>query len=167
MTTAPRSLPFDQLSQVILEEEFLRASVEIFEEKITFNKLLGLRATRCTPLVSEAMLEMRPELIGHYGHNRIHGGVISASLDTVGGLAVMNAIGARYAHEPVEQRLQHFSRLGTIDLRVDYLHPGIGTRFRMRAEVLRLGARLASTRMEFMSEEGKVLSLGTASYIVS
>ena len=60
MTTAHRSLPFDQLSQVILEEEFLRASVEIFEEKITFNKLLGLRATRCTPLVSEAMLEMLP-----------------------------------------------------------------------------------------------------------
>ena len=50
---------------------------------------------------------------------------------------------------------------------MDYLHPGIGTRFRMRAEVLRLGARLASTRMEFMSEEGKVLSLGTASYVVS
>ena len=167
MTTSLRPLSFDQLAQVELEDAFVRASVEIFEERITFNKVLGLRATLCTPLVSEAVLEMRPELIGHYGRNRIHGGVISASQDTVAGLAVMNAIGARYAHEPVEQRLQHFSRLGTIDLRVDYLHPGIGTRFRMRAEVLRLGARLASTRMEFLSEEGKVLSLGTASYIVS
>lgn len=167
MSTNQRPLSFDQLHEVVLEDAFVRASVDIFEERITFNKLLGLRAVRCTPLVSEAVLEMRDDLIGHYGHNRIHGGVISAALDTIGGLAVMNAIGARYQHEPVEQRLQHFSRLGTIDLRVDYLHPGIGERFRMRAEVLRLGARLASTRMEFMAEDGKVLSLGTASYIVS
>ena len=149
------------------EPEFIAGLKSIFEEKIVFNQVLGLKITALAPDGVVGRIDMKPDLVGHYAYNRIHGGVISASLDTVAGLAVMNAIGARYAHEPVEQRLQHFSRLGTIDLRVDYLHPGIGTRFRMRAEVLRLGARLASTRMEFMSEEGKVLSLGTASYVVS
>jgi len=65
------------------------------------------------------------------------------------------------------QRLQRFGKLGTIDLRVDYLRPGIGEQFELRAEVLRLGSRVASTRMEFLDAEGKLLSAGAAAYIVS
>jgi acyl-coenzyme A thioesterase PaaI-like protein len=57
--------------------------------------------------------------------------------------------------------------LGTIDLRVDYLRPGIGERFELRAEVLRLGSRVASTRMEFLGADGKLLSSAAAAYIVS
>lgn len=167
MGPTPRALPFDELAAVTLDEAFVQAAIAIFEDKIVFNRMLGLKVVRSTPLVSEARLDMRPELIGHFQHNRIHGGVISAVLDALAGFAVMNAMGARYQHESLEQRLRHFQHLGTIDLRVDYLRPGIGERFLLRAEVLRLGSRLASTRMEFMAEDGKVLSLGTASYIVS
>lgn len=152
---------------VVFEPEFIAGVKSIFEEKIVFNQVLGLKIDALHPDSAAAHIPMRPELIGHYAHHRMHGGVISAGLDAMGGLAVMCAIGARHMDEVPEQRLLRFGKLGTIDLRVDYLHPGIGTRFRMRAEVLRLGARLASTRMEFLSEEGKVLSLGTASYIVS
>ena len=168
MITAPRSLPFDQLSQVILEEEFLRASVEIFEEKITFNKLLGLRATRCTPLVSEAMLEMRPELIGHYGHNRIHGGVISATLDAMGGLAVMLGLAERFKDEPAMGLYQRFAKVGTIDLRIDYLRPGVSSeRFHTTATLIRLGSRVGNTTMQFTAEDGTLIAMGTGAYIVS
>ena len=149
------------------EPEFIAGLREIFEKRVAFNQTIGLKIGEITPALVHGHILMRPELIGHSAYQRIHGGVISAGLDSMGGLAVMAAIAARHMDEPPQQRLQRFSKLGTIDLRVDYLHPGIGTRFRMRAEVLRLGARLASTRMEFMSEEGKVLSLGTASYVVS
>jgi acyl-coenzyme A thioesterase PaaI-like protein len=97
----------------------------------------------------------------------IHGGVISAGLDAMGGLAVMAAIGARHMDEPVMQRLQRFGKLGTIDMRVDYLRPGISEYFELRAEVLRLGSRVATTRMEFLASDGKLLSTGSAAYIVS
>jgi uncharacterized protein (TIGR00369 family) len=110
---------------------------------------------------------MRRELVGHYSHNRVHGGVISASLDAMGGLAVMASIGARHLDEAPEQRLHRFGKLGTIDLRIDYLRPGIGERFELRAEVLRLGSRVATTRMEFLGADGKLLSTGAAAYIVS
>jgi acyl-coenzyme A thioesterase PaaI-like protein len=110
---------------------------------------------------------MRNDLVGHYAYNRIHGGVISAGLDGLGGLAVMVAIGARHMDESVAQRLQRFAKLGTIDLRVDYLRPGIGEWFELRAEVMRLGSRVASTRMEFLGADGKLLSTGSAAYIVS
>jgi acyl-coenzyme A thioesterase PaaI-like protein len=110
---------------------------------------------------------MRHELVGHFAYNRIHGGVISAGLDAMGGLAAMAAIGARHMDEPPEQRLHRFSKLGTIDLRIDYLRPGIGEWFELRAEVLRLGSRVASTRMGFYGADGKLLSTGAGAYIVS
>ena len=149
------------------EPEFIAALKDIFEEKIAFNRVLGLEITQIVPERVHARIAMKPELIGHYGHQRIHGGVISAGLDAMGGLAVMAAIGARHMDEAPLQRLQRFAKLGTIDLRVDYLRPGIGEAFALRAEVLRLGSRVASTRMEFLGADGTLLSAAAAAYIVS
>jgi acyl-coenzyme A thioesterase PaaI-like protein len=85
----------------------------------------------------------------------------------MGGLAVMAAIGARHMDEPPAQRLHRFGKLGTIDLRIDYLRPGVGEHFELRAQVMRLGSRVASTRMEFLGSDGKLLSTGAGAYIVS
>jgi acyl-coenzyme A thioesterase PaaI-like protein len=52
-------------------------------------------------------------------------------------------------------------------LRIDYLRPAIGEYFELRAEVMRLGSRVASTRMEFLGADGKLLSTGAGAYIVS
>ncbi|MBT9464282.1 thioesterase family protein [Hydrogenophaga sp.] len=149
------------------EPEFIDALKELFEEKIVFNNVLGLKITAITPEKVAGRIEMKPQLIGHYSHNRIHGGVISACLDAMGGLACIAAIGARHMDEEPLQRLQRFSKLGTIDLRIDYLRPGIGEHFELRAEVMRLGSRVASTRMEFLGADGKLLSTGAGAYIVS
>ena len=149
------------------EEEFINGLKAIFEEKIVFNKLLGLKITSLKAERVTARIDMRPELIGHYAHQRVHGGVISAGLDAIGALAVMAAIGARHMDESPAQRLHRFGKLGTIDLRVDYLRPGMGEWFELRAEVMRLGLRVASTRMEFLGADGKLLSTAAAAYIVS
>jgi uncharacterized protein (TIGR00369 family) len=63
--------------------------------------------------------------------------------------------------------MARFGKLGTIDLRVDYLRPGIGPRYTASAEVMRLGSRVASTRMEFFDAQGRLLSTGAGAYIVS
>jgi len=93
--------------------------------------------------------------------------VISAGLDAMGGLALMAAIGARHMDESPALRLERFAKLGTIDLRVDYLRPGIGEYFDLHATVMRLGSRVASTRMEFKGSDGKLLSTGSGVYIMS
>ena len=149
------------------DTEFVEGLTRIFEERIVFNQVLGLKITRLQPDRVTGRIQMRHELIGHYSHNRVHGGVISATLDAMGGLACMAAIGARHMDEPAPQRLQRFSKLGTIDLRIDYLRPGVGDYFDLRAEVLRLGSRVASTRMEFFGPDGVLLSTAAAAYIVS
>lgn len=152
---------------IVFEPEFIENLARIFEESIVFNTVLGLKIASIAPQQVVAHIAMKPELVGHFSFNRLHGGVISAGLDAMGGLAVMAAIGARHMDETPMQRLQRFSKLGTIDLRVDYLRPGIGERFELRAEVMRLGSRVASTRMEFLGADGKLLSTGSGAYIVS
>lgn len=152
---------------VQFEPQFVAALREVFEQRIAFNQVLGLKITDVAPQLVQGRIAMRPELIGHAAYERIHGGVISAALDSMGGLAVMAAICAKHMDDAPLQRLHRFSRLGTIDLRVDYLRPGIGKEFLLRAEVLRLGSRVANTRMEFLAADGTLLSTGTAAYIVS
>jgi uncharacterized protein (TIGR00369 family) len=149
------------------EPEFVAALIAIFEQKIVFNRVLGLRITAVTPDSASGRIDMRHELIGSFIHNRVHGGVISAGLDAMGGLAVMAALGARHMDDPIPQRLARFAKVGTIDLRVDYLRPGIGARFELRAQVMRIGSRVASTRMEFLGADGTLMSIGSAAYIVS
>ena len=149
------------------EPDFVAGLTQLFEERIPFNAVLGLRVDSLAGEGVTGHLTMRPDLIGHYAHQRLHGGVISATLDAMAGLAVMAAIGARHLDEAPIDRLRRFGKLGTIDLRIDYLRPAIGARFLLRAEVLRLGSRVATTRMEFTDAEGKLLSSGSAAYIVS
>jgi len=152
---------------IVFEPEYVEALRTLFEETIAFNQVLGLKIDAIRPGSVDGSLAMKPELIGHPTHQRLHGGVISAALDAMAGLAIIAAIGARHMDEPPAQRMHRFARLGTIDLRIDYLRPATGTAFTMSAEVLRLGSRVASTRMEFRDVAGELLASGAAAYIVS
>ena len=167
-TLTPTRSPAQAAAEALpFEPEFIAGLREIFEKRVAFNQTIGLKIGAITPALVEGHIAMRPDLIGHAAYERIHGGVISAGLDSMGGLAVMAAIAARHMDDTPMQRLQRFSRLGTIDLRVDYMRPGIGKEFLLTAKVIRLGSRVANTQMEFLSVGGELLSTGTAAYIVS
>ena len=155
------SIPFE------FEVELKSKLTNLFEEQIFFNKLMGLKLQALSATQAHVSLAMRTELVGNFSEGRLHGGVISAALDTTGGIAVTAALCARYPHESFEQHAVRFARLGTIDLRIDYLRPGISQHFEMRAEVIRLGSRIANTRMEFFDHGGKLLATGNGVYIVS
>lgn len=151
-------------------EEQLRleaALVDLFERKITFNQVLGLKIAAVKVGDVRATIVMKPELVGHYSYGRLHGGVTSAVLDAMGGLALMVGIAERFAHDNTLQVMQRFSKMGTIDLRVDYLRQGLGQHFTATAEVTRLGARIGSTQMRLVNDEGKLIATGAAAYVVS
>lgn len=149
------------------EPEFIDGVRAIFEEKIVFNQTLGVQLIDITPTVVTARLPMRPELVGHFAYNRVHGGVISASLDALGGVACLVAKAARHMDQTPAHRLDFFLKVGTIDLRIDYLRQGIGEFFDMRAEVLRIGSRVGTTRMDFVDPQGQMVAAGSGAYIVS
>lgn len=149
------------------EPEFVAGLTRVFDEMVPFNRLLGLKITSLKADGVKGRIAMRPELIGHFISQRLHGGVISAGLDAMGGVAVMAAIGARHMDETPMQRLHRFGKLGTIDLRIDYIRPATGDHFELRANVLRLGSRVATARMEFLGADDTLLASGAAAYIVS
>ena len=147
--------------------EFAQLLRELFEEHIVFNRVMGLKISHIGDDRVRARIDMKPELIGHFVHGRMHGGVISACLDALGGLACMAAVGRRYSDEPPLQCLDRFEKLATIDLRIDYLRPAVSTHFDLHAEVLRLGSRVGNTRMEFYAADGLLVATGAGAYIVS
>jgi len=140
---------------------------EMFEHRFRFNEVIGLQIESLDPASPRLSFDMKPELIGSYLHNRLHGGVIATALDTVGGFAVIVAVSEKHADETAEQIVTRFGRIGTIDLRVDYLHPGVGNSFHASARVVRLGGRIASVHMELKNGEDILIATGTAAYIVS
>jgi len=143
------------------------ALTELFQQRITFNQTLGLEVVSVHAPEPRVRLAMRPELVGHYLYGRLHGGVISATLDVMGGLALMVGLGEKHADESTAQVLHRFAKMGTIDLRVDYLHPGVGEFFIATAQVTRLGGRIGSTQMRLTNNQGALIATGAAAYVVS
>ena len=140
---------------------------ELFEHRICFNETLGLKVVSVQTGQAAMRFDMRPDLVGHYVYGRLHGGVISAVLDAMGGMALMVAIGEKHADEAADTVLHRFVRMGTIDLRVDFLRQGIGRHFTASAEVMRLGGRIGSTQMRLTNEDGTLIATGAGSYMVS
>lgn len=143
------------------------ALIDLNDRLISFNQVLQLKTLSLKPGDVRAQLDMRPELVGHFQYGRLHGGVISAVLDTVGGMACLVGIAERHPGDTVHQVLQRFSRLGTIDLRVDFLRQGLGQHFIATAEVTRLGGRVGSTQMRLVNEEGTLIATAAAAYVVA
>ena len=81
------------------------------------------------------------------------------------GLTALAAILGERRDQTAEALGERFSRFGTIDLRVDYLRPGAGVRFRATGVPLRVGKRVAVTRMELVNEEQTLIAVGTGTYI--
>lgn len=158
-STSPRRTPAEQ---ALLDTEL----VALVEHKIAFNRVLGLKVQTLRPAFN-VRFDMRPELVGHYHYGRLHGGVISATLDALGGCVLMLAIAEKHPAETAEQVMHRFLKMGTIDLRVDFLRQGMGKHFIASAEVTRLGGRVGSTQMRLVNEEGTLISTAAASYIVS
>ena len=144
-----------------------QAVTELWEQRLSFNQLLGLKVDSLEAAAPRLRFDMRPELVGHYLYGRLHGGVISAVLDATGGFALTLAIAEKHADESATQVMHRFGRMGTIDLRVDYLRQGLGRHFVASAEVTRLGGRVASTLMRLHNDEGVLIATGAAAYIVS
>ena len=143
------------------------ALADLFERRISFNQTLGLRIDSARAPEPRSRFAMRPDLVGHSLYGRLHGGVISATLDAMGSFALMVAIGEKHADETTAQVLHRFAKMGTIDLRVDYLRPGVGESFVATAEVTRLGGRIGSTQMRLVNDQGRLVATAAAAYVIS
>ena len=112
--------------------DILALTRKFFEEQVPFHKFLGIRVPHLEKGFARLELPFRKELIGDAERPALHGGVLSALLDTAGGAASFTC-----ATSPRD-------RLSTIDLRVDYLRPGRLETVVAEARVVRMGNRVSS-----------------------
>jgi uncharacterized protein (TIGR00369 family) len=134
---------------------------KVMEEHVAFNKHLGIKVDSFELEAPRLRFDMRPELIGNPARQILHGGVISATLDVAGGFAIILSLAHEMTGIPTS-----FPKIGTIDLRVDYLRPGRGKHFVATARIVRKGSRIAVTHMELHSDTGELIATGGAAYVV-
>lgn len=155
------------MDKIVKDDELFFAINEIFNEKIPFNKVLGLKVDSIGFDHVNLRFEMRDELIGNYTRGTLHGGVISSVIDVTGGLSAFMGIQQKMADETLEKKLARFEKLGTIDLRIDYLRPGFGNWFVSTGYTLRTGNKVAVTRIELNNDKSDLIAVGTGSYVVA
>ncbi|MFT7626028.1 MAG: hypothetical protein ACI9WU_005221, partial [Myxococcota bacterium] len=115
--------------------------IQFMEEGIPFNKYIGLKVLSLIPGQSRLFIPAAPHLVGDPFRPAIHGGVISTIADVAGGAALFAML-----KSPKD-------RVSTVDLRIDYLQPGLADKGLVcECSVLRMGNKVAVTRMEIFSE---------------
>ena len=147
-------------------ENLLGMLADVYETKLPFNKLLGLRVDRLEPDQVCVVFDMKPELIGNYVHGVLHGGVISSVLDATGGIMASVGVIERLQSKPAEEIQKGILKVGTIDLRVDYLRPGLGKCFYATGTAMRTGKKVTVARMELNNDSNRLIAVGTGTYIV-
>jgi len=135
-------------------------------ENLPFNRLLGLKVEFLKIDNAGFNFTMQKKLIGNTVHGILHGGVISAVLDTTGGMTATASAVERIQGLSKDEIAERIARIGTIDMRVDYLRPGRGIQFHSSGTVMRTGRKVAVTRMELKNEQNLLLAVGTGTYIV-
>lgn len=153
----------DSLAQT---DDLMSVVHDMFESRIAFNRMLGLKILSVGSDEASVRLIMRDEFVGNYARGILHGGVISATLDATAGLVAYSSLAEDASGVSREERLTRFSRVGTIDMRVDFLRPGRGLHFTASARTLRKGSRVAVIHTEMHDENGEMIASGTCTYMV-
>ena len=136
------------------------------DELIPFANLLGLRFESLDEHSICLKFEIKEELIGNSVAKMLHGGVISAALDTVGGY-IAGVENMKKIDGLQDGNLRKsLMKTGTIDLRVDYLRPGQGKYFLATGSIIRMGKKIAISRMKLHNDKGVLIAVGTGTYTV-
>ena len=154
------------MKNILITEKLLQLLQEITEERIPFNKLIGMKIETLDLNKIGIRFEMRPELVGNFTRGNLHGGVISSVLDVTGGMVAWTGIMKKMEGQSFDEISDRFYKIGTIDLRVDYLRPDLGEYFIATGSPLRTGNKVSVTRMELLNDKGILIAVGTGTYVV-
>ena len=147
-------------------EQILATVAKTFEERVPFNRILGFDIELPKDGTAKLSFQMRDDLVGNFLRGILHGGVISSSLDVAGGLVAFVALLDQNSVQSFGEGSERFSKMGTVDLRIDFLRPGLGDSFVATGSILRAGRRIAVVRMELHNDSGTLIAAGTGTYSI-
>ncbi|WP_168394800.1 thioesterase family protein [Erwinia amylovora] len=139
---------------------------KIFVYDMPFNRALGVELDRLESDFAQLSLVNQPRLVGNAAQAILHGGVIASVLDVAAGLVCVSGALTRQQVIYEDELRQRLARMGTIDLRVDYLRPGRGERFIASSSLLRGGNKISVARVELHNDAGVHIASASATYLV-
>ena len=151
---------------VLKKQQILDKISQIFLEVLPFNTLFQYRIGELTNNRAELIFDRRDEFIGNQMQNILHGGVISSALDTVGGFIAARSLFTNTQECSIAEFTERFSKLGTVNLHVDFLRPGKGTCFTATAQTERMGNKIGVFRVALHNEHNIQIASGVATYLV-
>jgi uncharacterized protein (TIGR00369 family) len=116
-----------------------------------FMKFLGLKVQSVDRERSELMvtMPMRAEIERGQGTAQFHGGPIAAFIDIVGDFAVALVVGGG---------------VPTINIRIDYLKPAVGSLLTGTARVRRSGRTVSVVDIDVFDEKQSLVAVGRGTY---
>jgi uncharacterized protein (TIGR00369 family) len=155
------------MSATVLSQDAARRLIgAIFVYDMPFNRELGLELATFDEQHVELTFTHQTRLVGNAAQQILHGGVIASVLDVAAGLVCVGSALLRHGELTEQVLRERMAKMGTIDLRVDYLRPGRGDQFTASSTLLRAGNKVAVARVELHNEAGQHIASATATYLV-
>jgi uncharacterized protein (TIGR00369 family) len=145
------------------KSEFERLNLEDLY-RLPLHRFLGLQEKNFDAANNCIRFEMQPDLVGNFHFNILHGGVIASIFDVLGAFILIKNDIWRIKVESGKSKNK--IKGGTINLRVDYLKPGRGTRFVASGSILHHGNKIAVVQGELRNEFDELIAVGTGTYLV-
>ena len=124
------------------------------EGMIPMHNLVGIELVEVREGFVSYKIPFNENLIGDILNRRIHGGIISAAMDAVGGAVALLNFKSFEDH------------LSTVSMTVNYLNPAFGKNLIFEGKTIKTGSRIIFTEMlaYHEGESDKLIATGTASY---
>ena len=112
-----------------------------------------------------AHFEKKPELMGNMARDMVHGGLISAVFDALGGVICSIELIEKYKHFEQKQGLRKLNRLCTVSLNLNYYAPAKADSFIAKGKVIYQGSSIFHIAMEMHDNSGKLIASANGSYM--
>ena len=146
----------------------LRTAIDFFIKTAgpQYTEFLGFSIDSTDFETGVIRFDMCDRLVGNPYYRILHGGIISSILDITGGFTVYLHVLRDMKGKPFDKQVERLSKIGTIDIRVDFLRPGKGESFRANGHILRKGSKVAVTLLELHNEKDILIAVATGTYMI-
>ena len=145
-------------------DALLQLLKETYEERVPFHQILKLHIVSLEEDNVCMKIEMRKELLGNYKYEMLHSGVIASILDATSSMIISLGLMKKMSESSFEEIKTRIFRIGTIDLRIDFLKPGQGHYFLSTGSALHIGNRIAVVRTSLHNGKNILIAVGAGTY---